>query len=100
MHAVKATWTNGLILPSEPVDWPEGCELVVEPAKPSAKIGLDESDWRDDAESIADWVAWVDTIEPLVLSDAERAEMERYRDEHRRFNIEAVRQQMMSGVES
>jgi tRNA(fMet)-specific endonuclease VapC len=34
------------------------------------------------------WVAWVDTIQPLILTDEERADMERYRAEHRRFNIE------------
>jgi hypothetical protein len=100
MHAIKATWTNGKIVPAEPVDWPEGSELRVEPLVSSDKIGLDESEWRDDAQSIADWIGWVDTIEPLVLSDEERAEMDRYREEHRRFNIEAVRQQMQLGAES
>jgi hypothetical protein len=100
MNAIKATWTNGQIVPSEAVDWPEGSELLVEPVAPTEKIGLDESEWRDDAESIANWVAWVDTIEPLVLTDAERAEMERYRAEHRRFNIEAVRRQMNLGEAS
>ena len=94
MHAIKATWINGKIVPGEPVDWPEGSELRVEPLVSSDKIGLDESEWPDDAQSIAEWIAWVDTIEPLVLSDEERAEMDRYRAEHRRFNIEAVRQQM------
>src|SRR5258708_5032010 len=94
MNAIKATWTNGQILPAEPVDWPEGSELLVEPIAPTEKIGLDESEMRDDAESIADWIAWVDTIEPLALSDDERTEMERFRAEHRRFTIEAVRQQM------
>ena len=100
MNAIKAIWTNGQIVPTEPVDWPEGSELLVEPVLPSEKIGLDESEWRDDPQSIADWIAWVDTIEPLVLSDAERAEMDRYRAEHRRFNIEAVRKQMQLGDES
>src|SRR5438046_286299 len=99
MNAIKATWTNGQILPLEPVDWPEGSHLLVEPLEPSEKIGLDESEWRDDPESIAKWVAWVDTIEPLILSEAERAEMERYRAEHRRYNIEAVRRQMELGEE-
>jgi len=41
MNAVKATWTNGRILPGEPVDWPDGSELVVEPV--GSKIGLDEA---------------------------------------------------------
>lgn len=76
------------------MDWPEGIEQLVEPVPPAEKIGLDESDWQDGADAIADWIAWVDTFEPLKLTDAERAEMERYRAEHRRFNIEAVRKQM------
>ncbi len=97
MNAVRAIWTNGRILPSEPVDWPEGSELNVEPLGTVEKIGLDETEWQDDADSIAAWVAWVDTIEPLLLSDEERAERDRYREEHRRFNIEAVRQQMNLG---
>jgi hypothetical protein len=97
MNAVRAIWTNGRILPSEPVDWPEGSELNVEPLGTVVKFGLDEYEWLDDAESIA---AWVDTIEPLMLSEAERAERDRYREEHRRFNIEAVRQQMKLGEES
>lgn len=100
MQAIKATWTNGQIVPAEPVDWPEGSELLVEPVPSSEIFGLDESQWRDDPQSIADWMAWADTIEPLVLSDAERAEMERYRAEHRRLNIEAVRKQMQLETES
>ena len=100
MNAIRAIWENGQIRPSEPVDWPEGMALLVEPLGIEEKIGLDESEWKDDPQSIADWVAWVDTIEPLVLSDDERAEMERYREEHRRFNIEAVRKQMKLGEET
>jgi hypothetical protein len=100
MNAIRATWTNGRIVPAEPVDWPEGSELLVEPVPPSEKIGLEESEWRDDAKSIADWIAWVDTIEPPILTDEERTEIDRYRQEHRRFNIEAVRKQMGLGDQS
>jgi hypothetical protein len=94
MNSIKAIWTNGKIVPSEPVDWPEGSELLVEPVPAVEKIGLDESQWRNDPRSIADWIAWVDTIQPLILTDDERAELKRYRAEQRRFNIEAVRKQM------
>jgi hypothetical protein len=95
MHAIKATWINGQILPSEPVDWPEGSELLVEPIVPNAgKAGLIEAEWRDDPESIAGWEAGVRSIEPPVYSDQERAELARYREEYRRYNLEAVRRQM------
>jgi len=94
MDAIRATWTNGQIVPSEPVNWPDGSQLLVEPIPSSEKIGLDESEWQNDAQSISAWIEWVDTIEPLALSEEERADMEHYRAEHRRFNIEAVRTQM------
>src|SRR5258708_1955651 len=97
MNAIKAIWTNGQIVPAEPVDWPEGSELLVEPMLPSEKIGLDESAWRDDAEALADWEAWIQTIEPLEYTDEERAEMARYNEAFRRYNLEAVRKQMGLG---
>src|SRR5688500_14544165 len=97
MNAVKATWINGQIVPAEPVNWPEGSPLLVAPAPATEKLGLTEEEWRDDPASIAEWVAWVDTIQPLILTDEERADMERYRAEQRRFNIEAVRRQMELG---
>ena len=43
MHAIKATWTKGNIVPAEPVDWPEGTQLRVEVVVPAEKISLEES---------------------------------------------------------
>lgn len=97
MHAIKAIWTNGKIVPAEPVDWPEGIELLVEPLAASERVGLDESEWVDDAAALADWEAWIRSIEPLEYTDEERAELARYREESRRYNLEAVRKQMGLG---
>jgi hypothetical protein len=95
MNAIKATWSHGQIVPREPVDWPEGCDLVVEPLPVVAdKVGLDESEWRDDPASRADWDAWIRTIEPLEFSAEEEARFARFDEELRRYNIEAVRRQM------
>lgn len=99
MNPIKATWIGGQIVPAEPVDWPEGSELVVKPVATAGKVGLHESEWRDDAEVLAAWDAWTSTIEPLVLTDEERAAFASYREQSRDFNVEAVRQQMASGVE-
>ena len=97
MNAVRAIWTKGRILPSEPVDWPDGSELLVEPVSTKARIGLDESEWTDDAAALADWEAWIHTIEPLELTEEEERDMERYREQVRQFNLEAVRRQMETG---
>ena len=99
MNPIKATWINGKILPAEPVDWPEGSELIVALVATPGKIGLDEAEWRDDAEALAAWDAWLPTVEPLVLTDEERAAFASYREEFRNYNLEAVRRQMASGDE-
>ena len=86
-------------MPAEPVDWPEGSELRVEPINPRERIGLSNDEWHDDLESITAWIEAVDKIEPLIWSEGEEEEYRRYREKCRQFNIEAVRQQMqaMSG---
>jgi hypothetical protein len=95
MHAIKATWVNGQILLSEPADWPEGSELLVEPIVPNqASMGLTEDEWRDDEKAIAAWEAGVRSIEPPVYSEEERAALARFREEYRRYNLDAVRRQM------
>lgn len=95
MNSIKATWTNGQIVPAEPVDWPEGSQLVVAPMVPGGGgVGLAEDEWHDDAGSIAAWIAAVEQIEPLDWAEGEREQYERYRSDHREFNIEAVRRQM------
>lgn len=100
MHAIKAIWKNGRIMPTEPVNWPEDSELLVEPIMPNEqKIGLSEEEWRDDPASVAAWETGVLGIEPPEYSDQERAEMARYGEEHRRYNLEAVRRQMEAGDE-
>ena len=38
MNAIRATWTNGQILPNEPVAWPEGTELFIEPVTRPARL--------------------------------------------------------------
>lgn len=98
MHAIRATWTNGQILPAEPVDWPDGIGLLVEPLVPES-MGMTEEEWRDDPASIAAWEAGVRGIETPEYTDEERAEMARYREEYRRYNIEAMRRQMEAGDE-
>ena len=95
MNAIKATWTRGQILPIEPIDWPEGSELLVERVVLSVgKIGMSEDEWRDDPESIAAWIAAVEKFDPMEWGEGEQAEHERYREKCRQFNVEAVRQQM------
>jgi len=94
MNAIKATWTKGQIVPAEPVEWPEGSQLLVQRVPAGENLGLTEEQWRDDPESIATWIAAVEKIEPMIWAEGEREEYERYRKEYREFNLAAVRKQM------
>jgi hypothetical protein len=72
MKSIHAIWKNGQILPMQPVDWPEGTALAVEPiegAWPPAKS--EQGLLGDDPESIARWIEWLDSFEGLSFTPAE-----------------------------
>ena len=95
MIAVEATVTNRQILVEAPADWPDGTRVELTPIPPRAeRIGLDESEWRDDAAALTDWEAWLQTIEPLEFTPEEAAVNARFDEAMRRFNLDAVRRQM------
>ncbi len=55
MNAIKATVMRGRLDLKVPLDWPDGTEVLIEPTMARLeKIGIDESEWRDDPESLAD----------------------------------------------
>jgi hypothetical protein len=76
MNAITAKVQNGRLDLETPPDWPEGCPVIIEPLTDRAeKIGLDESEWRNDSASLADWDDWIKTIEPLELTPDEVASL-------------------------
>lgn len=72
-----------------PSELPDGTEVLVELSTITPHIGIDESEWRDDPAAIADWAAWLDTIEPIEFSPSDS-----FDEEFRRFNVEAIRDKM------
>jgi hypothetical protein len=98
MHAIKTTVHNGRIELDAPEELRDGTEVLVQLTPiTTEKIGIDESEWRDGPESLADWDAWIKTIEPLEFTAEEEAASARFQQQMRDYNIEAVRQQMQQG---
>ncbi len=98
MNAIRATVMRGRLELTVPLDWPDGTEVLIEPTiAPHAKIGIDESEWRDDPESHADWDAWIKTIEPFELTPEEAKRNADFAEQMRKYNVEAVRRQMQEG---
>lgn len=89
MSRIHAIVRDRRIEIAAPPDLPDGTNVTVEITPADEKTGLDESEWSDDPEALADWAAWLDTIEPVeFVRDGA------FEEEFRRFNIEAVRRQM------
>ena len=99
MSPIKTTVRNRRIELTAPEELPDGTEVLVEVIPVAReKIGIDESEWRDDPDALADWDAWLGTIEPIELTPEEQAAHDRFEEEFRRFNVEAVRKQMEEGT--
>ena len=95
MNSITTTIRNRRIELDAPDELPDGTEVRVEVTPlPYEKIGLTEAEWRDDPEALADWSAWLKTIEPFEITAEEQAEFDRFNEEFVRFNLEAVRKQM------
>ena len=91
MTTIRATVHDRRIEIPAPKELPDGTEVVLELSAVVSKIGLTESEWRDDEQAINDWTAWIQTIKPVQFDNQSAFE-----DEFRCFNIEAVKA-MMSG---
>jgi hypothetical protein len=85
MNAIKATWRDGRIIPLDPVDWPDGTELLVEPVPDGQTIGIREEDWPTTPEAIEEWLRWYDSLEPLIFTPEEEAALEADRQARKEY---------------
>lgn len=70
MSTIKAVVRNGRIETEEPLDLPEGTELLIPiPDHPNA----DEPGWDNSPEGIAAWLGWADSLQPLLRDEREEA---------------------------
>jgi hypothetical protein len=70
MNAIRATVRNGRIETDAPIDLPEGSRLLV---VPEADVRAGEDDIQADTPAaVAKWLAWYDTLEPLIFTEEER----------------------------
>jgi hypothetical protein len=88
MDTIRATWRNGQIIPDGPVDWPEGYRLRIEPdALQAESEEMREEDWSNSPEAIADWLAWYDSLEPLVFTPEEESDIAAWRRQVKEYTI-------------
>jgi hypothetical protein len=85
---VHAVWRDGRIIPEGPIDWPEGCRLRIEPDSAQPATSEDHAeDWSNAPEAVADWLAWYDSLEPLVFTPEEEADLRDWRRRVKEYTI-------------
>ncbi len=108
MATIRGTVQDGKVVFATPLGWPDGTEVTV--TAPTSGLGVapdqadrlvmltDEADQGDDPESIARWLEWFDSLEPLRMTSEDEAAMNEWRAKMKAFNVEAVRRQMEEGI--
>jgi hypothetical protein len=75
MYAIEATFKNGQIVPDGPTDWPEGCQLLVEPLAKEQAGDTPENEEPETPEQIEEWLRWYHSLEPFEFTPQEKAQL-------------------------
>jgi hypothetical protein len=94
MTTFNTTVQNRRIEVPAPQELPDGTEVRVDVSTPVIRMGIPESEWSEVPEAIAEWSAWLKTIEPIEFSAGDA-----YDEAFRQANIDAVRKQMTGSDE-
>jgi hypothetical protein len=88
MDVVRAIWKDGQVLLDGAVDWPDGSRLLIEPDSFNGEaIGVREEDWSNTPEAIAAWLKWYDSLEPLIFTPDEEADLAAWRKRVKEYTI-------------
>lgn len=90
---IKARWINGQAVPDEQVSWPEGSVVYLSRMPMSDETVASSPPQADDPASVAEWLKWYDSLQPLIFFEGEEAEIDRMRKQiadHSRQNMTSV----------
>ncbi len=74
MNTIKATVRGGRLEVDQPINLPDGTELLIPLPNGSDQNGDDE--WDNSPEGIANWLRWYESLEPLIRTPEEEADTE------------------------
>jgi hypothetical protein len=98
-HAISGIYEAGRVVLKTPVDWLEGTSVEVTLVQPASnKIGMTEDDWRTDPESIAKWLKWYDSLEPLEFTPQEEADQAAWRQKVKEYDIAKSQRRIEIGL--
>jgi hypothetical protein len=92
MDTITGTLKNGHIVPDQPINWPEGSRVRIQPLSASP----DSNDTFEDEESpevIARWIAEFDAIPPWEMTPAEEARWQADRQAVKEYTVGKMKRQ-------
>jgi hypothetical protein len=87
MIAIRGKYLNGTVVLESPTNWPNGTEVLVEPALNGEMIGMREEDWPTTPEGIAALVARMDQFEAIEFAPEEEADIAGWRQKIKEYTI-------------
>ncbi len=87
MKSIHAIWKDGRIVLTQPVDWPDGTTLSVEPLEHRPAAVREEDLTGDDPTAVSRWLAYFDALPPLQMSNAEEAEWQAARRQMKEYTV-------------
>ena len=75
-----------------PDDVPDGTVVEVRVVSSPEVMGLTESQWDDSRSGTAHWFEWLDSLQPLALTESERLQLASDRDQQKRWELEQFSQ--------
>ncbi len=85
MTTIKATVRGGRLEVDQPINLPDGTELLI--PLPNGAGATDDDDWDNSPEAIAEWLKWYDSLAPLIFTEEERAALEADRKARREWEL-------------
>jgi hypothetical protein len=94
MNMPKGTFRNGQVQWDHAPDWPEGFRFQAVPLTEEEQIGLTEEEWDDSPEGIAAWLHWYDSLEPIIMTPEEEADLAAWRQKVKEYAISKMDQRI------
>jgi hypothetical protein len=85
VKSVHAIWKDGRIVPTQPVDWPDGTALRIQPIEKPHPDPTEDDLWGDDPGAVARRVAFYEALPPLKMTASEEAEWQAARWEMKEY---------------
>jgi hypothetical protein len=84
MSAIRGTIRNGQVVLDEPADLPDGTRVTV--GREPIEL-MTEDEQGDDPESIAAWIAWAESVQPLILTPEDEERIRQARADQKAWEL-------------